>query len=306
MDSDPTNLLPANLTDVASYRQALTRVLAAAGVLSPEVDGDLLLEAALGIDRTTLLLQPDLPVDPEPRASLVEMLRRRVAREPLQLILGKAHFYGLELAVTPGVLIPRPETERLVEIAVHELKRHELELHELNRSPASGAPPVVLDVGCGSGAIALAVKAELPAATVWGADVSPAAVALSARNADALGLDVKFVHSDLLSDPQVAQLAARASAVLSNPPYLPGSDAVNLQPEVTADPSGALFAGEDGLTVARRLVGQAYGLLPPGALLALELDPRNVHELKRTLTGWQDARVEADLTGRERFLVARR
>jgi release factor glutamine methyltransferase len=192
------------------------------------------------------------------------------------------------------VLIPRPETERLVQIV----------LEELRGDP--GPPPLLLDVGCGTGAIALALKAELPAATVWGSDIDARAVALARSNAASLGLDVTFRLSDLLSDPDVARVAANCTAMVSNPPYLPASDAGQLPPELKAEPDAALFGGNDGLAVARRLLDQAAQLLPAGALLALELDPRNVAQLQGRLLAWRSVRVEADLTGRQRFLVARR
>lgn len=263
---------------------------------SPEADALLLLEAALGVDRATLLLQPDRPLDPAARERLAEMLRRRVAREPLQHILGWAPFYGLELAVSPGVLIPRPETERLVELV----------LAAVESRPDGAEPVTVLDVGCGSGAIALALKAELPSAVVWGSDASAEAVALSRRNASELGLDVVFRLSDLLADADVAAVAASCDVLVANPPYLPDSDRGQLPPEVRADPASALFAGPDGLAVAKRLVWQAERLLPKGALLALELDPRNAAQMAASLRTWRSARVERDLAGRPRFVLARR
>ncbi len=282
--------------DVAATRRLLVRRLAAAGVPSPEADAGLLLEAALGVDRTTLLLQPDRPVSREAGRRLADMLKRRVAREPLQLILGHAHFYGLELAVTPGVLIPRPETERLVELVVGEVAT----------GRGSHEPPQFLDVGTGSGAIALGLKSECPAATVWGSDIDPEAVALASRNASTLGLHVTFRLSDLLADADVALIAAHCTVLVANPPYLPDSDAALLPPEVNADPGSALFGGKDGLDIARRLAWQAYKVLQNGALLALELDPRNAEQFARGLIGWRDVRVESDLTGRKRFVLARR
>jgi len=164
----------------------------------------------------------------------------------------------------------------------------------------------VLDVGCGTGAIALALKAELPAAEVWATDLAPEALALTRRNAAELGLEVTVRASDLLADPEVARAAARCAALVSNPPYLPEADRGRLAPEAAADPDVALFGGADGLAVARRLVSQAERLLPPGALLALELDPRNAPALAGELTAWRDVRVAADLVGRERFVLARR
>lgn len=281
--------------DVAAARRLLVRRLEAAGVPSPQADALLLLEGALGVDRSTLLLQPDRPLNKEAGARLADMLRRRVAREPLQLILGQTNFYGLDLAVAPGVLIPRPETERLAQLVIQEL-----------RAAGAVAAPTLLDVGTGSGAVALALKAEVPSATVWGSDVAPEAVALATSNAAALGLDVTFRLSDLLADPDVAQVAAHGTALVSNPPYLPDSDRKQLPPEVNVDPGIALFAGPDGLDVARRLAWQAYKVLPTGSLLALELDPRNVREFAGQLLRWRDVRVESDLVGRPRFILARR
>lgn len=263
---------------------------------SPEADALLLLEAALGVDRSTLLLQPDRPLDPAARARLAEMLRRRVAREPLQHILGWAPFYGLELAVSPSVLIPRPETERLVELV----------LSALRQRPEGAGAPVVLDVGCGSGAIALSVKAEWPSAEVWGGDSSAEAVALSRRNATELGLEVTFRLSDLLADPDVAAVAARSDVLVANLPYLPEGDRDQLPPEVRADPASALFGGIDGLAVANRLVWQAEQLMPKGALLALELDPRNARQMLANLRAWRSASLGSDLTGRTRFVLAQR
>ena len=298
MDNGTKNGESERPHDVAAARRLLVRRLAAAGVPSPQADAMLLLEGALGVDRQTLLLQPDRPVSPEAGARLADMLRRRVAREPLQLILGQTNFYGLDLAVTPGVLVPRPETERLVELVLQELRA--------GAAPHERGAPTVLDVGTGTGAVALGIKAALPGARVWGSDVAPEAVALAKRHAATLGLEVTFRLSDLLADPDVAYVAAHCSALVSNPPYLPDSDRKQLPPEVNMDPGTALFAGADGLDVARRLAWQAYKVLPNGALLALELDPRNVHRFASLLVGWKNVRVESDLVGRSRFVLARR
>jgi len=281
-----------DLADVGRARTLVERRLAAAGIASPAAEALVLLEAATGLDRRVVLLQPDRPLDAAARARLAHLLHRRVAREPLQHVIGTAPFYGLDLVVSPAVLVPRPETERLVERV----------LAELPPSPDG----LVLDVGCGSGAIALALKAERAALEVWGSDVSAEALAVARENGRRLGLEVTWRRSDLLADADVAAAAARCLALVSNPPYLPESDLAHLPPEVRADPELALFAGEDGLAVARRLVLQAERLLPPGALFALELDPRNVERLARRLRGWHDVRLERDLTGRTRFLLARR
>jgi release factor glutamine methyltransferase len=172
--------------------------------------------------------------------------------EPLQHLLGEAPFYGLSLQVGPGVLIPRPETETLVELVLHDLSNSER--------------PHVLDVGTGSGAIALAVKAERPDAQVLASDVSNVALGWAERNVRATGLDVQLAHSDLLSSYEVATFAATCHIMVSNPPYLPEGDWAALPAEVQHDPAGALVAGPDGLAVARRLWRQAREHLKPGAL----------------------------------------
>jgi release factor glutamine methyltransferase len=277
---------------VAEARRIAVRRLRVAGVGSPEPEALALLEAVTGLERAVLLLAPERPLARGERLRLLDALQRRAAREPLQHILGTAPFYGLELEVDPSVLVPRPETERLVEIVLDALRGLER--------------PRVLDVGTGSGAIALAVRAERPDAEVMATDVAPEALSVTRRNAARLSLGLRAVRSDLLADAGVAAFAATCDALVANLPYLPEGDADDLQPEAAHDPALALYAGPDGLSVARRLIRQAGRLLPGGALLALELDPRNVRAAQREMTGWRAAWVEADLTGRERFLMGRR
>lgn len=279
---------------VFEARVATEERLTAAAVPSPAADAAQLLEAALGCSRTELLLAGNRRLDRSEAERLDALVARREAREPLQHVVGYAHFYGLELQVDGRVLVPRPETERLVELVLADLEG------------ASAPQPVVLDVGAGSGAIALAVKSELPDAEVWGADVSPAALAVAKANAVRLGADVKFIESDLLAGEEARVVARRARVLVANLPYLPDADAALLAPEAAADPTTALFGGPDGTALAARLVAQAWELLPAGALLALELDPRNVHQLAAELTGWQGVAVHPDLVGRSRYLVAYR
>ena len=276
---------------VAMARALCVRRLAGAGIEQSGVEAALLIEAVTGLDRHEQVLHPDRPLSGGERTSLAAMLQRRVLREPVQHIIGTAPFYGLDLAVSSAVLVPRPETERLVELVLDGL-------------PAG--PSTVLDVGTGSGAIALAIKAERPDTEVWATDIDPNALAVAQANAKSLGLGVEFRLSDLLADAAVATVAARCDVLIANLPYLPDEDAATLQPEVHHDPPAALFGGVDGLGVAERLRVQAAELLPPGALLALELDPRNAATMAARLRGWSDAWLDSDLTGRERFVLARR
>lgn len=280
------------LSTIAEARVVLERELSAAGIETAAVEASLLLEFVTGLDRTQLLLQPTRLLETTERVRLLGSLERRSKREPLQHILGSAPFYGLELAVGPEVLVPRPETETLVELVLAAL---------VGVSAAR-----VLDVGTGSGAIALAIKHERPEVAVMATDISPAALAVARANADSLDLCVMFVRSDLLATQCVAAFAAVADVVVANLPYLPEADAADLPPEVKADPALALFSGSDGLALVRRLELQARQLLRTGAVLALELDPRNAGTGMELFKVWPAVRSASDMTGRERFVIARR
>ena len=271
---------------VAELLETIAARFARAGVPSPRVDAEWLLGAALGWSRSRLQLEARQELAAGVADALEPLVCRREAREPLQWILGETEFYGLELRVRPGVLIPRPETERLVELVlpfVHDGAR-------------------VVDVGTGTGAIALAIRHERPRATVSATDINEVAVHLALENAARHGLTLDARLGSILGD-----LDGRFDVIVSNPPYLPETDAAALEPEVQAEPPDTLFSGPDGLGLARQIAQIARDRLEPGGLLALELDERNVRELARQLDGegWA-CRVEADLAGRERFLLATR
>ncbi len=269
---------------------ALTR----ADLDSPRAEAITMLAHLLGLPRTMLKLSLQRNLTRADVERLRTWVERRTSREPLQHILGTAPFYGLDVGVTPAVLVPRPETEVLVYLALEAVR--------------DVSKPVVLDVGTGSGAIALALKAERSDAEVTASDVSSEALAVARENAERLGTDVSFVLSDLLDDTEVRRVAGRADIVVSNPPYLPRLDAEALSPEVKADPALALFSGEDGLEHFRRLHESAYHLLAAAAHLLLELDPRNVERAAAIAKekGWAEVSVHPDLTGRQRFLALRR
>lgn len=272
-------------------RDLLTRAaerLTAAGVPSPEPDARLLLEHTLNLDRTALLLRGGEEVAPEAQARAWALLEQRAARVPLQHLLGEVEWGGVRLKVDARALVPRPETEWLLHLAVQELR------------PVPR--PRVLDVGTGTGALALGLKAAFPQAGVTATDLSPEALSLARENAALNGLDVTFLEGSLL-----AGLSGPFDLIVSNPPYLPLADSKTADPEVRHDPELALYAGKDGLDVARPLVAEASAALVPGGVLLLELDPRNAPALATELrgVGWQ-AEVLPDLTGRERFVRARR
>jgi len=271
---------------VAALRLTLTRRLAAAGIDSPQPEARALLGQVLGLDWAGLVLAADRVPTSDEVAQLEALVLRRLAREPLQHLLGETEWGGLLLNVSPAALIPRPETEVLLSLALEVL--------------AGQVGPQVLDVGTGSGALALALKAARPDASVTATDVSADALALARQNARRSELDVQFLPSDLLD-----AVGGPFRLIVSNPPYLPDADRESAQPEVRHDPELALYGGPDGLTLARRLALQAPAHLEAGGALLLELDPRNVEVLagEMRLCGWS-VEVHADLTGRQRFLSA--
>jgi len=273
----------------ASVRDALDSAviaITASGSATPRLDAELLLAHALGVDRTTLFLDPEREVGGEAARAFQTLARRRsVERAPVAYLLGRRGFRRLELAVDPRALIPRPETELLVEVG--------LELPYGAR---------VVDVGTGSGAVALALKDERPDLDVVGTDVSADALDVARGNAGRLGLDVAFVEGDLLCLPPAL---GAPDAILSNPPYVADGDP--LPPDVAQhEPWIALHAGPDGLDVIRRLVRAAAA--SGASLLALEVGAGQapaVVALARE-AGFADVATRADLAGIERVVVARR
>jgi release factor glutamine methyltransferase len=272
--------------------------LRAAGVDDPRLDAELMLAEATGWDRARLAAEPEAELPPAAARRFGEMVRRRLRREPVAYILGRRGFRHIELAVDPRVLIPRPETELLVELA--------LELQ----------PRRLLDVGTGSGAIALAVAAELPACAVTATDASAAALAVARENAQRLGLAdrVELVEGMLPAD------IGEFDLVLANLPYVSAVEWGGLEPEVTEwEPRQALLAGPDGLDVIRAFlasIAESARLLPPQAgqeanaplVIALEVGEGQagaVRELLRA-AGFGSVETRVDLAGIERVVVGRR
>lgn len=260
--------------------------LSAAGCDTPRLDAELLLADALGVARERLLID-DLTVSgPAVRVFHDYVRRRSVEREPVAYLLARRHFRRLELAVDRRALIPRPETELLVEVGL---------------ALPQGAR--VLDVGTGSGAVALALADERPDLNVAGSDRGAAALELARANGERLGLDVCWLQADLLDG-----LPDQYDAVLSNPPYVRDGERASLAPEIARhEPASALFAGEDGLDVVRRLVAEA-GEREHVRLLAVEIGQGQagaVGELMRC-AGFPTVRAERDLAGVERVVVGER
>jgi release factor glutamine methyltransferase len=265
---------------LAETLAAATAKLAEAGSETPRLDAELLLASALGVGRERLLIDGDEQLDRQAFERFEALLERRVAREPVAYILGRKEFRRITIAVDPRVLIPRPETELLVEVG-------------LSLPPGSR----VVDVGTGSGAVALALKDERPDLDVVGTDVSVDALTVARSNADWLGLEVELVRADLLYG-----VAGPVDAVLANLPYVEAD--AELSPEITRyEPAAALYAGADGLDLIRRLVAQARGL----PLLALEIGAEQAPAVRRLLerTGFRSSEVLRDLGGHERVVVGR-
>ena len=266
-------------------------------------DAHVLLAHVLGKDRAWLLAHAEDDLSPGEQAAFSAAVAARRLHTPLQYITGCQEFYGLQLRVSPATLIPRPETELLVDAV--------LDWARALPMPAAAERPLCLaDVGTGTGAIALALAAHLPHVQIHALDNSPAVRETLEHNIRSLGFErsIRFTPSDLLAawqqQPGTGQLL---DAVVSNPPYIPDDDAAELAPEVRDfEPPTALFAGPDGLDVYRRLIPQAKTALRPHGLLALEFGFGQQPALEALLRGWQDVRFLNDLAGIPRVALALR
>ena len=277
-----------------------TRVLAGAEVENARREAEWLLADVMDRSRAMLYARPQEEVAPEAVQAFRERLRRRADGEPLQYVLGHADFFGLRLAVSPAVLIPRPETEEVVEAAL----RH---LAGLRR-------PTVLDVGTGSGCIALALKAEHPEAEVYACDVSCEALAVARANAEACELDVSFFQADMLAENFLSDVAREAlpdpfDLLVSNPPYVPEAEAETLPSSVHAyEPHTALFSGTEGMQCYRSLARRARHFLRPGGHVVFEVHAARAGAVAALLQnhGLEEVTVARDAFGKERIVEGRR
>ena len=267
---------------------------AAKGIETPRLDAELLLAHALGLRRLDLYLRYQEPVSADARARYRELIGQRAeARIPVALLLGEKEFWSLNFRITADVLTPRPDTETLVEAA-------------LARLPDAERAYRVLDLGTGSGAIALALAHEKPRARVTATDLSPQALEVAVGNAEALGLSdsVRFLSGDLFS-PVAEEFF---DLIVANPPYLARANAEGLAPELAHEPEQALFAGEDGYSILRPLAEQAPERMEPGGWLVVEVDPNQAETVARWCAagGLVDGDILKDLAGRSRAVVARK
>lgn len=268
------------------------RVLGAAGVASPRVDAELLAAHVLGVTRTELALVTE--VDEERARRIRDLVARRAAREPLQHLIGTAVLGPVEVMVGPGVFVPRPETELLLEWGLAAIK------------PV--ASPLVVDLCTGSGALALAVAESRPDAAVHAVEADPAALEWARRNIARHDVRVTLHAGDVHDPGLLRELAGRVDLVLCNPPYVP--DGTPVPPEVADwDPPGAVFGGADGLAVIRSVIARAAELLRDGGYLAVEHDDTHAEAVPALLRAggrFRDVEDHRDLAGRPRFATARR
>jgi release factor glutamine methyltransferase len=280
---------------VAAALDEAVRVLARAGVERSRVEAEWLLAGLLGVGRARLGLDAHRRLAAPQTQRYEDAVRRRARREPLQRILGWEQFRGLAVRLTPDVLVPRPETELLVDWAL-----------ELLPTPTPGGQLRAIDVGTGSGCIACALASERADVEVAAVEVSPAAAMVAKRNARALRLDVRVLVSDLLT----ATADTSMDLIVANLPYVPDALIDTLAPEVSEhEPRLALSGGADGLAVIRRLPSDAYRVLRPRGALAVETlgaaQAQDVASLLGTI-GFVDVAIRGDLAGVQRFVGGRR
>lgn len=267
--------------------------LAGKGAGTPRLDAEILLAHCLKVDRLYLYLNLDRPLLPDERSQFRDLLRRRAAREPVALITGKKEFWSISFRIKPGVLIPRPETEILVEAVLQEIKD----------SPA----PRVLEIGTGSGAVAVAVAKQNPQTEVIAADIELAVLKIARLNAEdaGVGASVQFLATDLFDAIRVGPYF---DVICSNPPYVPTGIIPALEPEVrNFEPLRALDGGPDGLDVIRRLASHAINFLNRPGALVLEFGDGQEEDVRRIFVSarFEEIRIFRDLSGKPRVIKGR-
>lgn len=277
-----------------SLNAAVVR-LTAERVPSPQMNAELLLRFVLSCDRAYLFAHPERELTPDEASRYEVALAERARGAPAQYITGHQEFWGMDFIVTPAVLIPRPETEHLIE-TVLQLQTSALAPH------TSGSKVRIADVGTGSGCIALALAKELPNAEVYATDISAAALEIARANAARHQLEarIQFRHTDLLTD-----LEPPFDFIVSNPPYVGESEEVQLEVR-KFEPRSAVFAGPTGTEVIARLIPQARELLRPEGTLVLEVSASIADQVLRLFTGWDQVDVILDLQQIPRVIRARR
>jgi release factor glutamine methyltransferase len=282
-----------------TLREALTAAisrLTAANVPSPRLNAELLLMFTLECDRAYLHAHPERRLSVHEENRYDQALAQRERGVPAQYITGHQEFWGMDFIVTPAVLIPRPETEHVIEKV--------LELVRGGRAPSPADVLRIVDVGAGSGCIALALAKELPHAEIHATEISPAALEIARANAARLQLEdrVRFHQTDLLHGIEPAEF----DLVVSNPPYVGESEEDQVQLEVRKyEPRNAVFGGATGLEVIERLIPQSRKSLKPGGWLVMEISGTIAERVPELLAAWNDVQVVKDLQGIRRVISAR-
>ncbi|AEF83736.1 protein-(glutamine-N5) methyltransferase, release factor-specific [Treponema primitia ZAS-2] len=321
-----------------TIREALiqgTARLKKAGIESPGLDAALLLAFTLTTVKEQLLLRDREPLNASAAENFTALLDRRIAGECTAWLLGRKEFYGLEFMVTPDVLVPRPDTETLVEAALTVLGKspspsgaacnadfsRRVPRATCNADFSRRVPRAILDLCTGSGAVAISLKYQCPELRVYASDISPQALAIARENAGRLLADqpanpgvgtsrpeagklVHFLEGDLFTPltPDIPPF----TLITANPPYVPSADIAGLSPEVRLEPLLALNGGRDGLDLIRRIIDEAPAYLLPGATLLMEADPRQMAAIALILEkrGYRNIRTFQDLSGRDRVIGA--
>jgi release factor glutamine methyltransferase len=272
-----------------------------AGIAVARLTAEVLLSHAMGCERVYLYAHPEQELKELEWLHYGRYLHERLQGKPTQYITRKQEFYGREFRVSPDVLIPRPETEHVVETVLRIVGQDGILRGGCQPPQIVPRPPRILDIGTGSGALAVTLQLET-CGQAWATDISPAAAAVAAANASRLGAHVNVVTCDLME----AIAPASMDLIVSNPPYVPLAQREGLQREVRDwEPHVALFAGETGFEIYRRIVDDAPRVLRPGGWLVMELGFGSCDAVARMLGGWQDLRIEPDLAGIPRVIAAR-
>ena len=283
---------------LASAMADARRRLAAAGVEAADREAQWLIEHALGLTGSSHLVDSARPLNERERAKVNDYVTRRAAREPLQYILGSQEFCGLDFDVNPAVLIPRPETELLVQEVIRRLTR--------------GGRPTVVDVGTGSGCVAVTLARALSSARIFATDLSVQALETAKRNASRHGVDttIHWLEGDLLVPLAGVCCDGEVTAIVANPPYIRESEWSGLQPEVSGyEPRMALVAGAKGTEVHERLLDEAASFLAPGGLLAMELGQGQSVGLRaqiETMSVYERVEILPDEAGIDRIAIIER
>ena len=323
--SRPMLSLPAECCpDVESCVASGALLLEQAGVDTARLDAECVVAAVLECPRWRLITEPHRRIAPDAFAHILRLLQRRERREPLAYILGTREFWSLSFAVSPGVLVPRPETEILVEAALAAWgdmraasparraggRERRAEMREPTAENGETGPAIV-ELCTGSGAVAIALARELPTARVVATDLSWRALRVAQANAERHGVAerVRFLRGDLWLAVNGQGPAGSADLVVANPPYIPSAEVDRLMPEVQWEPRLALDGGPDGLDVVRTIIGTSPDRIRPGGVLLLEIGANQaqaVRDLAAASGQFEPVRIRPDLAGRPRVVVARR